>query len=528
MRQAEVARALGVWLAETWEWSIFFTLTVADHMSGPRKGLPRGVGASERLLLRWTWGSIVQRGGYWIAAMEMHAFRVTPHFHGLAGGFDEEPSRVAMWREYRELTYEGTDPDGRELRRERRSCQSATECARPSTSRSTSARAWARSTQAANSVTARSRTQVSLGTGREAEYTPARSVRRGKGQRMPIPLRWRDMRGPETALEGVIESFMVHRSDLSEATQRNYRFALQKYAGWCSEGLGRPAKVADVEPGTVEAYLRECKVSVSAESARSAWVALRSLAGYLAELRIVTDEGGSVLRHVRMPRVKENRRRALSDAEMWRVVQCSEEGGQGGRDRAIVMTLLGTGLRREELIGLRLVDVDLQERVLRVRATTSKSVHAREIALPVEVVKELDHYVRDVRHGELEDDAPLFTNRRARRMSGTTIRRLFDRLKVRTGIRDLCAHMLRHTWATNYNRSRTGTSFDLQVEGGWTTARMVDRYCKVRPLEERRRAPSPFTAPRAAGWAAEKRPAEMRPSAKESALGRRRVVRITA
>ena len=119
-------------------------------------------------------------------------------------------------------------------------------------------------------------------------------------------------------------------------------------------------------------------------------------------------------------------------------------------------------------------------------------------------------------------------NRQGRPLTGTAIRRLFDRLKVRTGIRDLCAHMLRHTWATNYNRSRTGSTFDLQVEGGWTTARMVDRYCKVRPLAERRRAPSPFTAPRAARTGKEKRPSEMRPSPKESALGRRRLARITA
>lgn len=115
MRQAEAARVFGVWLAETWDWSLFFTLTVADHQAGPRKGLPRGVAASERLLLRWASGSIEGRGGYWLAAMEMHAFRVTPHFHGLAGGFDEEPSRIAMWREYRDLTWEGTDATGREL-----------------------------------------------------------------------------------------------------------------------------------------------------------------------------------------------------------------------------------------------------------------------------------------------------------------------------------------------------------------------------------------------------------------------------
>jgi len=335
------------------------------------------------------------------------------------------------------------------------------------------------------------------------------------------------MRGPETPLEGMVESFIMHRSDLSEGTVRNYRVALNAFTRWSQRELGRAATVGDIEPGTVEAYLKHRRLSLSAETARVGWVALRSIAGYFAELRINGD-GESVLRHVRMPRVKENHRRNLTDAEMWKVIECAAEGGQGGRDHAIVITLLGTGVRRKELISLRLRDLDPQERLLRVRAATSKSVHPRDIALPVEVVKELDHYIYDVRLGPRDDDTPIFTNRFGKALTGTAIRRLFDRLKLRTGIPDLCAHMLRHTWATNYNRSRTGSTFDLQVEGGWTTARMVDRYCKVRPLDERRRAPSPFTAPRAARIGVEKRPSEMRPSPKESAPARRRLTRITA
>ena len=89
-------------------------------------------------------------------------------------------------------------------------------------------------------------------------------------------------------------------------------------------------------------------------------------------------------------------------------------------------------------------------------------------------------------------------NRRGQAITGNAVRLLFDRLKVRTGISDLCAHMLRHTWATNYNRSGSGSRFDLQAEGGWTSARMAERYCKVRPIDERRKAPSVFTASRKA------------------------------
>lgn len=339
---------------------------------------------------------------------------------------------------------------------------------------------------------------------------------------MALPRRWQDMRGPDTPLEEVIESFLIQRDDLSPVTAGNYRRLIRSFMDWCQQELVRPAAVGDIEPGTVGRYVHLRK-AVSAESARSAWVALRSLASGLAEMGIHHDAGESTLRRLRQPKVKEERRRNLSDVEMVRLIERSAEGEMAARDRAIVMTLLGTGLRRGELICLRLRDLDLAERQLRIRASTSKSVRPRDVAIPLETLKELDRYIRDFRKGDTDDDAPLFTGRRGGPLTAQTVKRLFDRLKVRTGIRDLCAHMLRHTWATNYNRSGSGSAFDLQVEGGWTTPRMVERYCKQRPLAERRRAPSPFTASRLALASAEKRPAEMRPPQQRSAPALRRV-----
>ncbi len=222
-----------------------------------------------------------------------------------------------------------------------------------------------------------------------------------------------------------------------------------------------------------------------------------------------------------MPRVKDDSRRALTDQEMWHLLQRAGEGETGARDSTIVWTLLGCGLRREELVNLSLGDVDLHERRLHVRAATSKSVHSRDVTIPIEALKALDGYIADYRKGETDEEAPLFTDRHGRALSGNAIRKLFERLKARTGIRDLCAHMLRHTWATNFHRSGSGSRFDLMVEGGWTTGRMVERYTKARPFEERRRAPSPFTAARRA--MREKRPAEMRPPQQRSGPATTRV-----
>lgn len=147
----------------------------------------------------------------------------------------------------------------------------------------------------------------------------------------------------------------------------------------------------------------------------------------------------------------------------------------------------------------------------RVRATTSKSVHAREIALPVEVVKELDHYIFDVRQGEQDDDAPVFTNRYGNALTGTAIR------VSSTGSRSVLGFQTSARTCSATHGPRTTTA-----------ARMVDRYCKVRPLDERRRAPSPFTAPRAARLGVEKRPSEKRPSPQKSAPARRRLATIPA
>ena len=322
------------------------------------------------------------------------------------------------------------------------------------------------------------------------------------------------MRDTHTPLLEVLDSYLVHRHDLSAATAVNYRLAVTCFARWAEQSLGRPGEIGDVEAGTVEAYLSHRKTTVSAQSARLAWVALRSLAKFLAERRVHHDNGESTLRHVRMPKVKDEARRALGDAEMWRLIEASGGGECGQRDTTMIWTMLGCGLRREELVNLRLGDIEFTERRLHVRASTSKSVHPRDVNIPIETLKALDGYVSDHRLGETDDEAPLFTDRHGQALTGNAVRKLFERLKVKTGIRDLCAHMLRHTWATNFHRSRSGTKFDMQVEGGWTTGRMVERYCKARPFEERRKAPSPFTASRAAR--AEKRPAEKRPSQQRS------------
>jgi site-specific recombinase XerD len=227
------------------------------------------------------------------------------------------------------------------------------------------------------------------------------------------------MRDEHAPLLETIDSFLVHRHDLSHSTATNYRFAITTFAKWVQEQLERPAELGDLKPGTVEAFLTHRRTTASAQCARSAWVALRSFARFLAERRIHHENGESTFRLVRMPKVKDEARRALTDREMWLLIERASEGELAQRDSAIVWTMLGCGLRREELVGLRLEDVDAGERRLHVRAATSKSIRPRDVTIPIETLKALDSYVLDHRVGADEREAPLFTDPTERRSRAT-------------------------------------------------------------------------------------------------------------
>ena len=58
--------------------------------------------------------------------------------------------------------------------------------------------------------------------------------------------------------------------------------------------------------------------------------------------------------------------------------------------------------------------------------------------------------------------------------------------------------------------------FDTRLRAETRVRYATERYCKARPFEERRKAPSPFTASRAA--IAEKRPSEKGPSQRRCGL----------
>jgi integrase/recombinase XerC len=118
----------------------------------------------------------------------------------------------------------------------------------------------------------------------------------------------------------------------------------------------------------------------------------------------------------------------------------------GVRDRAMLETLYGGGLRVSEVVGLNVDALDLDQELIRVRGKGR-----RERLCPVGPMAA--HWINrwiTVRRPKLSNEPALFLNQRGTRLTTRSVGRMLDSHLVRVGlISSASPHTLRHSFATH-------------------------------------------------------------------------------
>lgn len=308
---------------------------------------------------------------------------------------------------------------------------------------------------------------------------------------------WRRDMNHETPLNDAILSYLRSKRRISDHTRAWYLTYLSAYAEWLSRNQ-RDVVVASIRPDYVEAFLSEYRQrptrkysSGSAFSERAAAVTLKTFSNWLARNAILsTERGTSVLAGVENAKVDDDVRQPLTREQISQLIE--RAGPRGSLERAVVMFMLGTGVRLNEAREARAADMDLDSCTFTVRPETSKFGRSRVTYFHREVAAELDYYLRE-RDDRSQDDptAPLFPNASGRMYNADGWAKLFQRLRRRSGILDFSAHRLRHTWATEFMRAG-GDLLDLKRQGGWRKWEMVERYSHAVPPLHRDRLPNPI------------------------------------
>lgn len=133
----------------------------------------------------------------------------------------------------------------------------------------------------------------------------------------------------------------------------------------------------------------------------------------------------------------------LSEEEVARLI----ESASSSYHRVILMTLYGTGLRREELCRLKLTDIDSQRMVIHVRQ--GKGNRDREVTLSPRLLEVLREYWK-WRKPKIFLFPSQQRNRGEKPIDSKTVYYAVREAARRSGIKKKVApHLLRHSWATH-------------------------------------------------------------------------------
>ena len=256
----------------------------------------------------------------------------------------------------------------------------------------------------------------------------------------------------------------------AERTISTYLNALRRLDEFLAD-RGMPRELRAVRREHLEAWIADM---LERNQAGTVSIAFRSVRPFFRWLVDEDEIDRSPMEKMKTPTPPMNPPAVLKDDEIARLLAvCKGADFISRRDLAILSLMLDTGIRRGELAGLRVGDLNLGQMVAFVEATTSKSRRGRAVAFGPSTAKAITRYLRHPKapHGPQE---PLWRARTSLPLTGNEVYHTIRRRAEQAGIR-VHPHQLRHTWASHMLGAGHSEG-DVMALGGWASRDMLSRY----------------------------------------------------
>lgn len=260
-------------------------------------------------------------------------------------------------------------------------------------------------------------------------------------ERRARPAAWPALPGPVAEVEQFSQSLMLEQGRAAR-TVEEYKADILAFAAFMKGGDGLVhATQSDIRRFVVELMGER---GYAATGVRRKLAALRSFYKYLM-LERVREENPA--QNVPAPKSERRLPKVLSEDEVASVLRTSVGGRSDElrlRDRAMLELLYASGIRRAELVGLNLEDVDLGRRTARVLGKGRKE---RIVLLNDAAAEAITAYL-GVR--ARSTDQALFLSRHKSRMSLRQAWVIFREAVAGSGIaKSASPHVMRHSFATH-------------------------------------------------------------------------------
>jgi site-specific recombinase XerD len=254
----------------------------------------------------------------------------------------------------------------------------------------------------------------------------------------------------------------------SAATIKTYTTAVEQLGAYLA-AQGMPTEVSSITREHVESFITDLLAR------RKPATAANRYTGVHVWFKWLVEEGelpASPMARMHPPQVPESPPTVLTDEQLRRLFKvCEGTTFKSRRDTAIFRLLIDTGMRRSELIGMRLGDVDWDLDVVRV---VGKGGRIRACPFGRKTARELDRYLRmRARHKDAEVAAFWLGTKGA--LSAEGFQQMVESRGEQAGLGRLYPHLFRHTYAHQWLASG-GQEGDLMRLAGWRSRKMLGRY----------------------------------------------------
>lgn len=231
-------------------------------------------------------------------------------------------------------------------------------------------------------------------------------------------------------------------ADLSPATVKDYRWFVGHFLSFCqTSGISR---LEDIIPNHIRLYLVQLKDKHKPSSVHGHYRHLRRFFNYLAEEEIIPKSPMATVHPPRVPKViiQPFSQQQIRDL----LLLCNDSTLTGARNKALILLLLDTGLRKSEAAGLDLADIDIEKERIKVMGKGAKE---RIVRIGKGTQRALVRYA--VKRRDLGFAGPwLWVSYEGKRMTPGGLSMIMRVLGKRAGMSGVrCSlHTFRHTFAT--------------------------------------------------------------------------------
>lgn len=253
----------------------------------------------------------------------------------------------------------------------------------------------------------------------------------------------------------------------SAHTLQHYRFHLGAFLAYL-DGQG-VRYLGEVTPAHIRAHLVALQDrELSPHTVHGRALTIRAWFNFLVREGEIAE---SPMRRVKMPKLDNRIMPAFSETD----VKALLDACLNGRDKALVLFMLDTGLRASELLAVNVGDLDMGTGAVMVRLGKGKK--DRHVYLGAKTRQTLQRYLRRRKDAPtLAASTPLWVSfRDGRRLRVAGLRQVLRRLAERSGVEHCHPHTFRRTFALWSLRAGMDI-YSLQRLMGHSDLTMLRRY----------------------------------------------------